>query len=237
MGEFLSALFAPVNLLYTGLFILMLLYWASVIIGALDMDSLDVHAHMDTDMDADMDADVHAHMDADVDGDVDADVHAETDAQGHLGHSGGVVYGMLRFFNVGEIPLMIMLSFTILFMWAGAVLVHHYLGIHSLLVALALFVPYFISALLVAKVVTTPLKALFKSLKKQTEQHEELLGRDCVVTTSEVNGEFGQAEVKTRGSPLLLNVRTEHGQVLVRGDEAIITHHLPSKGIYIVQKV
>jgi hypothetical protein len=235
MGEFFSALFAPVNLLYTGLFILMLLYWASVIIGALDMDSLDVHAHMDADVD--VDADVDADMDAHVDADVDADVHAETDAQGHLGHSGGVVYGMLRFFNVGEIPLMIMLSFTILFMWAGAFLVHHYLGIHSLLVGLALFVPYFIGALLVAKVVTTPLKALFKSLKKQTEQHEELMGRDCVVTTSEVNGEFGQAEVKTQGSPLLLNVRTEHGQVLVRGDEAIITHHLPSKSIYIVQKV
>jgi hypothetical protein len=43
-----------------------------------------------------------------------------------------------------------------------------------------------------------------------------------VIVTSEATPEFGQAEIKTDGAPVLLNVRTMNDARMVRGDVAVV---------------
>ncbi len=100
MVEFLELCFTSVNLPFTILLILVFIYWVFFIVGAVGLDSLDL------DFDAfDLDADV----------DVDVDAHLDAHGGGHAGHSSGMFVSMLRFFNVGDIPLMIWATFFAFF--------------------------------------------------------------------------------------------------------------------------
>ena len=98
-----------VNLPWTVLFGLTLLYWIMVIIGGLDPDMLDFDA---SDFDADVDFDGHIHAD----GDFHADGHLDADAlhmDGHIdgdGHHHGGLAGVLDFITDGDAPIMVPLT-------------------------------------------------------------------------------------------------------------------------------
>ena len=110
MQELWQAAFEPVNLFYTILLGLILLYWLSVLVGALDLSALD----FDLDVDADMD------MDVDVDADIDADAEMES--------SLGWMAGALHFFNFGKLPFMILMTFVILPAWVLSIGLNENLG-------------------------------------------------------------------------------------------------------------
>ena len=59
----------------------------------------------------------------------------------------------------------------------------------------------------------------------------------CKVKTSKVDVRTGQAEIETKGAPLLLNVRTRGEDVLKRGEEAIVVEHDAAHQIYRVKKL
>jgi hypothetical protein len=239
LAALLSASLSPVNLPYTVLLIAMLVYWAAVIAGALDISVFDFDMDLESDFDVGGDLDV-GDMDVgdvDVGADAEVDVDADVDADaGGVDAGTGMVRSVLHYFNVGAVPVTILLSFLILSMWAVSVLANHYLHNRSLLIALLLFVPNLIVGLHVAKICSAPFKAVFKTLEQQTEHHAELLGKTCVVTTGTATASFGQAEVTTEGAPLLLNVRTG-GDTLKRGEEAVITDFDAKKGTYKITKL
>jgi len=221
---FLTACVSWVNLPYTILLIAILIYWAMVILGALDLHAI----HVDLDLDAD--ADVHVEMDAD------ADAHVEVEG------AHGALIGLLHFFGVGEIPVMILVSFFVLSLWIISVTANYYLGSlglgtgASIVTALVLFVPNVVVSLFVAKILTSPLRSVFRALSKEKIQHEELCGIVGVVTTREVTEAFGQVEVRRKGAPLKLNCVTRNGQVMKEGDLALLVRHDPATGVYTVEK-
>jgi hypothetical protein len=64
---------------------------------------------------------------------------------------------------------------------------------------------------------------------------EELLGRICIISTSEATPDFGQAKYSSdAGAPLLLTVHTTDG-VIPRGHEARIVDYSPERRVYIVE--
>ena len=219
--ELWAVSFSPVNLPYTVLLMITLMYWSSVIIGALDMNVLDI--------DMDMDAHADLHVDLDVDADVDADADA----------GGGFLRPLLRFFfSVGEIPLSIVLSFLFVAMWSISVLGNSLLGnTTSGLLALALFVPNILISVFVARIVSTPFRAIFRQLGKNPADMAHAVGSTCVIVTSEATESFGQAEVTTTGAPLLLNVRTTKGVTLSKGDKAVIFDQDREKSVYLVRQL
>ena len=90
----------PVNLPASFLLGLVLLYWLMVILGVLGMDAFDL------DLDADLDFDVEADVD---------------------GHFEGSVFGkVLDFFHLGDVPIMIVVSFFVLNMWIITIVSNHY---------------------------------------------------------------------------------------------------------------
>ncbi len=64
----------------------------------------------------------------------------------------------------------------------------------------------------------------------------QIVGKTCVITTSQVTPSHGQAEFASDGAPLLLNVRTKEGDTLALGDEALILDHDQHENVYTVMK-
>lgn len=209
MTEFIHAITSPVNLVLTVLLGCCMGYWLIVILGVLTPDAFDI----DLDLDADGDVDV------------------QTGGHGFGGAS------LIKFFNVGEVPLMILLSVFIGILWFTGVVLHPYIGAWSILFQVLMVVPMAVGSLLLTKVLTQPLKSLFRQLRE--DEHaapRSFLGERCTIVSATATHKHGQAEFHTGGAPLRLNIRTSHeGEVLARGNEAVIVADRDDKGTYTVR--
>ena len=196
------------NFLFTGLLVLTLIYWVMLILGMADIDMLS--PEVDVDLDVDLDVDV----DADVDLDVDADSpHAKP----------GVGAEVLRFFNIGEVPFMVVFSIIIFISWPVSVLANYYLNPGQSVILGTLFAGLaFCGSLIPAKFVSVPFKLLFRRLEGSTK-HESLDGSIGTVRTATINKSYGQVEVVRDGSHILLNAYPFHGdEVLSKGDSILV---------------
>ncbi len=210
MSELLQESLRFYNFPITVCFVLVVLFWMITVFGIVDSDALEPNLDLDADVD------------------VDAQVHG-----------GSIGLGLLRFFNLGEVPLMILLSVLITLVWAGAVALNYYFNPgQSFLIAGGWLFANGVVSLLLTKFLTVPLKPLMRKLK-EGEKHRPVIGRACVIKTSEVTETFGQAEAEDdSGNPLLLHVRVSEGQKsLAKGDRALVVDTLDDAQTYVVRKL
>ena len=198
-----------VNLPFSVLLGLIVLYWLLVALGALD-----VHLF------SDFESDLHHDLDHDAHHDLDSDLGSFTK--------------ILHFVGVGDVPVMVIVSVLGLSMWLGSMIANYYLTGGSQLYALALLVPNFLISAIVTRYVTLPMRPLFRSLSKDRGAGEEVLGRVCQIVTSEATPTFGQAEITRSGAPVLINVRTLDDAVLVKGARAAVVRSDAEKGVYYI---
>ena len=231
MIELYEAAFSGINVAYTVLLILVLLYWCIVMLGIVDLNLFDV----------DLDVGGGAGTDFDVGGvDVHADVDASIDVDGAAESVGG--FSWLAYFNMGEVPIMIYATIVVLVMWIVSVQTNHWLDSvqvpwiqsHRGWVAAGLALPNFVFGMHVAKFLMLPVKRLKREHTIVTT-HD---GKLCLVRSLEVNNKYGQVEIPTDESPLLLNARTEGDEELHKGDAASIVRHVATdhENYYIVTK-
>jgi len=218
MYYFLELCFSPASLPFTILFILVGVYWLVMCVGIVGFDTFDID--LDADMDVDMDVDADVDMDAPVDG------------------GGDAMKETLRFFNVGDVPLTFLVSLLLTAMWVFSLLATHYSQRWfqvepTLLVAVVCFVPNVLISLLLVKVITSPLRPVFRKLKGEIATRTQIVGKTCLITTSEVTRKFGQAELQLEdGPPVRLNVRADPKEELAKGDAALIVSHTPQGDTY-----
>ncbi|MEM8601018.1 MAG: hypothetical protein AAGF99_13955 [Bacteroidota bacterium] len=189
-------------------------YWLFVILGALDLDFLDV----------DFDA---------TDADVDLDFEANTDvgADADTGLSGW--QQALSFLHLGIVPFMVVFSVFVLSWWTVAAIGFFVLGLGALvgLGGSALL------AILATKVLTWPLAGLFRKLKA-AEAPVQIIGRVCTALTAIDHERLGQAELATDGAPLLLTVKTtQPGERVARGERALVVARSDDGQVYLVDPV
>ena len=209
MTELLQAAISPPNLVPTGLLVFVLLYWLTVIIGLLDMKTVD------------LDLSHHGHL------------HYDS----HLPHDGpstGWLNGALAFFNLGRIPLMVFLSFVFLPLWIGSILANYYTGNTSLLLGLAFLLPLFVGSLFVAKFLTLPFVKLFTAMEKDHDAGAVVIGKVCTVLLPATADKLGQASVRIDGAPLMLNVRSISAP-LAKGETALVIDFDPQKRCYLIE--
>ena len=218
MVELYEAAFSSVNVVYSTLLIVICIYWLIVVLGVIDLDALDLNL--------DVDADVDPGLDVDADGDVGA---ATTE--------GG--FSWLAYFNVAEVPIMFFATIVVLVMWIVSIEVNRWLDSWNVVdyrgwLAVALAVPNFVFALHVAKFLLYPVK----HMSRRRQQITRLDGKTCLVTTLEVNGEFGRCEMPKAEGSLILEARTRGGEVLKKGDPATVVEHVEegSRGYYVVTR-
>lgn len=211
MSEVLSEAILAVNLPFTVLLGLVVIYWLLVALGALD-------SSFGADGDVELHGDIHHH----------SDLH--TDDPGWFD-------GVLRFINIGEVPVMVVLSVMSLCLWTCSLIANHYFTDFQVLLALAFLVPNLLVSALATRYLTLPLQPLFRMVRRAEGEAQSLVGRSCQITTSTANTAFGQAQVETNGAPLLIDVRTLDGVALPRGSNAVIFREDHERGVYYVAEV
>lgn len=214
MLEVLHFAFEPINLPFTLLLMIVLLYWLTVIVGLLDVNlfDLDVDTHIHP----------HVHVDKGVQIDVDADA--------------GFFSTILAFFNVGKVPFMIVISLLALFLWIGSMLGNHYIGQGSGLTAFLLLIPNLAVGLFLTKFLTNPLRHLFRDTPNEFESNRAMVGRTCTILLPVSDQKIGQAEVAVqRGAPVLVIVKTTDGHQLVRGEKGLIIDYDKASHTYLIE--
>ena len=243
--EFLQECIALVNLPYTVMLAFIVGYWLLVIVGAMDFDIFtpDVDAGLDTlegSLEAaSADADVHvpAHTGADLPtGDVDAGDVDATQAAEVAGP--GLLVSLLKFFNIGEIPLMMILSIFVLTAWVVSILTNAMFSNREAMWAVVLMPVNVIFSLLVTKIVSTPLVSIYRKLDVNSgKSYEDLVGKSCIVKSSTVSPTHGQVVLQTPdGAPRVLNAICKPGEQLNRGDRALIIEHDRRRNVYDIIK-
>lgn len=205
MSELLQAAFSTVNILPTAMLAFVLVYWIAVIFGLLDLDFLDIEVETGNDVNA-----------------------------------GGIsaiawLNSALAFFNLGKIPLMVFLTFVALPFWTISILVNYYLHNDSVVIGMLYLLPGLVVALFISKVLTMPFIKLFAALEIEHESAATVIGQICTVVLPANTTELGQASVKTKGSPLLLNVKTTMGSSLKKGETALVIDYNNENNFYLIE--
>jgi hypothetical protein len=205
MNELLQAAAAPANIIPTALLAFVLLYWLVVLVGLIDLDFINIEV--------------------------------ETDGEPDVSGTEAIVWlnSALAFFNLGQVPFMLFLSFLVLPFWAIALLANYYLGTGGNFLGFLLLLPALIAALFISKILTTPFVKLFCILEKEHDSNAVVIGQVCTITLPASPTELGQATVKTEGSPLLLNVKTTGSANIRKGETALVIDYDEKSKYYLIE--
>ncbi len=212
MNELLHAAFSGVNVLPTGMILLVVIYWFTVMLGALDMGFLDF--------------DVEADGEADVEIEVDLSVEAGTDVPFYL--------SVLSFFNLGKVPFMVFMTFLALPFWFMAIVGNHYLGIDSILIGILALSGYFFVSLFIAKFCTMPFVVLFRKMEESEEDKFNPIGKICVASLPLSSSRIGQVTIDAKGS-YIINAKSPEGKSLQKGEQGLVIEFNEALQCYIVE--
>jgi hypothetical protein len=147
------------------------------------------------------------------------------------------MHGALRVLNAQGVPLMMVLSMLVTYLWGCSMLGNSWFnkglsGGTGTLVSVGALV----AAIVLTRITAAPLKPLFRLIQDDPEPAKPVLGRTGVVRTAQVNEREGQVEVENAGAPLLLNARIAADSApLPRGTAVLVIRYNDSTGIYIVR--
>lgn len=218
----------PANIVWTTLLLVVVLYWLMVILGALDLDFLTFDMTSAGDIDAEFDMDIEPDFEADFD--ADADIDGDLDGGG-----GGALGGFFQFFYIGEIPVMVVASLFVVAGWFVSIIANHAVNPGSFVLGLAVAGGAIVAGLFTAKVLGIPMLAIFRKLNVQPQTTKDIIGKICVVISSQVSESMGQAEVRGEGAPVTLNAKCTTGATLGKGDEAVVVSRDAKTGIYFIE--
>lgn len=208
----LKAALLPINMPFTVALVVILLYWMLVIVGALDFDTgHDVHLDMDGHVGGD------AHGGHDIDGSHDG---------GHEGTGSHSITGFqaaLHYLHIGDTPTMVVISVMSLLAWVFAILLNVYLNpSNSLFLAAAYLVPNAVLTTISAHYVLKPVSKLMRKLNDDGDKAPPMIGLVGEVTTSEVTPKFGMALMQVKGAPLSVQIRSNKGELIKKGDQVLV---------------
>ena len=209
MRELFNNALTGVNIIPTILLGFVLFYWLTVIIGVIDFDLFDI--------------------DVDIDGDFDVDAGGDI----------GPFHAFLAFLNLADLPFMLVFSVIILVFWIIAMFMFLLPITPGGLINGLLLIPAFIVSVLIAKIITNPLKKVFKKVYEEEEYQEEPIVGQIVILTCELKeGRLGQGEIEREGASILINVKQyDNEETFEKGEEAYVTKKDDEKNIYYIIKI
>jgi hypothetical protein len=149
------------------------------------------------------------------------------DTEGGDGDAGEGADGLLDRLGLSGVPVMIIVSAMVTIAWFVSLIGTSLLngaGVPTairVLVGLAVLLTAVVLALAGAWALTRPLRRLFGSGPETSRR--AFVGRECVIRTGQVSGDFGQAEVTAEdGSSALVQVRQTGQDTFTAGSRAVI---------------
>jgi len=208
MYEFLQTCFDWPILPASVLLCIITAYWLMVIFGVFDFGSFDVD------------------LDVDVDGDIDFDGNIGLEGNESILH-----WGMagLKWFNLGDVPLMIWMTALALPAWLIAVTFDKNITDPTTWETITANLRNFGIALFAAKLFTQPLKGKLKFIEPNPAR--KLIGKQVTIS-NEATETTGHAHYHTGdGAPLQLNVRAAEG-IIEKGTIAEIVEYDPTTHLF-----
>jgi hypothetical protein len=237
MALMLQLMLSYPGVVLTALLGVVLLYWLSVIVGAVHLDT----SHADGALDAAADGAVDAlaakgaAADGALDGHVDAgDVDLGSD---HAGGPHGAETGMLAALKLRKVPATVSLSLLITFTWLFTVLgmdgvVRLWPEASRALVGTGVLAAAALLAMPLTSLAIRPLIPLFRH--RTATRQRELVGQLCVVRTGTVDESFGEATLEDGGAGLVVRVRVDAGDPMKRGEQAVIVGFDEEREVFVV---
>ena len=149
------------------------------------------------------------------------------DTDGADADAGEGADGLLDRFGLSGVPLMIIVSAVVAIAWFVSLIGTSLLngaGVPTavrVLIGLAVLLTAVVFALAGAWALARPLRRLFDSGPEVSRR--AFVGRECVIRTGQVSGDFGQAEVTAEdGSSALVQVRQTGQDTFTAGSRAVI---------------
>jgi hypothetical protein len=159
--------------------------------------------------------------------DFDVDVDAE------------VFQGLLAFLNLKDTPFMVFFSILSLVFWILSMLLYRLPIEPGGFINGLILIPIFIISLVLTKLITNPLKVLFKKDYEAGIAQEGVLTGQLVTLVSAVKaGRLGQGEIKRDGASLLINIKAEkEEETFDKNEVAYIYRKDDEKNIYYIIKI
>lgn len=252
MTEFFQAITAMPTVLFTVPLGLACLYWLMVMVGALDMDVLDLDSALegaaeglegalggvDGAVDGALDGAIDGASDAALDGAAEAvDGALDGAAEGAGEASGSLLVDLINALHLRDTPMTVSLSFLVLFAWVLSYLGMSVLGpmlpVGPALAASVVGLGAFAGGTFGASLAVRPLARFF--VTHEGHKNRFFVGSSCQVTTGRVDDRFGQASIDADGNNLIIQVRCREGNALKKGDEALIVRYDRQREVFVVE--
>ncbi len=196
MIDLINLSFSPQNIFASILFLIVIVYWLTVLVGLLDFGFLDFDLSVDMDVDVDADLDTGS-------------------------TSVGWMNSFLYFFNLGRIPFMIWVSFLAIPLWMLTVWVNAFLGIENFLLGSLVFIGALIPSAMIAKMLSQPFVKIFDKLD-QTANAEDMVGKVGKVILPCTHEKRGQAEIKFNNSYISIQILTTSEFIVNKGEQVLV---------------
>ncbi len=233
MVRFLQVIVSLPTVVFTVLVGVSLLYWLSVVLGALDVEILGGADGADGGADGAADG---AH-----DGGHDGGHDAADGGDGDGGDHDGGAFSALGGMELRKVPVTVRVSFVAIFGWLvsalGALTLAAplaRLGVPAVVFDVGLALVSLVLAVRLAGFAARPLAPVFAGTNAQRKKH--LVGQLAEVCTGRVDARFGQVMVHDGGAGLILDARHD-GEALKRGDRVVITAYDEDKSLVSVEPI
>ena len=264
MAQFFEAALAYPTVFFSGALILVLLYWAMVIVGIFDIDALDfdflegagegleglegLDGALDGGaeaLDGALDGVLDGAMDGAADGLLDGAAEAldgAADAAGDAADaatSASALATVMAALRLRSVPVTISVSFITLVGWLSSFILMDKVAPHLVdtlpmgLIAAGFGLAALTVGVLITSVAVRPLAPIFES--QQGVRRADFVGASCEISTSRVDGRFGQAQLEDGGAGQLVQVRCDAGNTLKKGDRALVVSFDTQREAFVVE--
>jgi hypothetical protein len=165
--------------------------------------------------------------------DLSIDIDVETDPNSVSG-----IASFLATLGLSGVPIFIVLTIIFFVSWIICYTAVKYIlfwnnfdSIRYIIGSIILVGSFLVSIPITAQLVK-PLRKLFTKLNNDSTSSESLIGKQCIVRTTKVNEQFGEAECINQGASLILKVRAHEKFQLKNGDLARIIEVDQKSSIY-----
>lgn len=146
---------------------------------------------------------------------------------------------ILAFFNIGQVPLMVIISIMALVFWILAMLIYMLPVPQGGLINVLLLIPALLISLLVTKVVSSSLRGIFKRVHAEaSDEHVVIIGQVITLLSDVNDGRLGQGEINRDGASILINVKAKYDdETFKKFEEAYVSKKDDEKNIYYIIKI
>ena len=216
--EYIDFAFTGINILPSILLLMVVFYWLSIIAGIFSFDIVDF------DFDLDLDYSSNVYFDGGI---------KSNEKQKNKDFIVYYFFKLIKFLNIGEIPIMIYGTIFFIFLWVLSMLVYYTNISPRSLWGFLIFIQNIIITFFITKGLTEPFKNFFAAMEDSGSI--EIVGKRCITKSLLKTDNIGQAEITINGYPIVINVKSLGGTI-IKGSQVVVVSKVKDKELYIVKE-